>query len=97
LQAKQESVQGSSPANLASSGIYSEKSAKSGKDKWGDLLDEDTSKEYAKGLNEDNWVTTDEDEDESAAEVEAAKARNKKKEERLHCGRSFFLRTKKGR
>jgi hypothetical protein len=76
--AGKESVQGSSPANLTSSGIYSEKSAKSGKDKWGDLLDEDTSKEDAKGLNEDDWVTTDEDEDESAAEVEAAEARKRR-------------------
>jgi hypothetical protein len=76
--AGKESVQGSSPANLASSGIYSEKSAKSGKDKWGDLNEEDTSKEDAKGLNEDDWVTTDEDEDESAAEAEAAEARKRR-------------------
>jgi hypothetical protein len=46
--------------------------------KWGDLLEEDTSKEDAKGLNEDDWVTTDEDEDESAAEVEAAEARKRR-------------------
>jgi hypothetical protein len=76
--AGKESVQGSCPANLASSGIYSEKSAKSGKDKWGDLLDEDTSKEDAKGLNEDDWVTTEEDEDENEAEAEAAKARKRR-------------------
>jgi hypothetical protein len=76
--AGKESVQGSSPANLTSSGIYSEKSAKSGKDKWGDLLDEDTSKEDAKGLSKDGWVTTDEDEDESATEAEAAKARKRR-------------------
>jgi hypothetical protein len=44
--AGEESAKGSSPANLASSGIYSEKSAKGGEDKWGDLPDEDTSKEY---------------------------------------------------
>jgi hypothetical protein len=60
--AGEESAKGSSPANLAPSGIYSEKSAKSSQDKWGDLLEEDTSKEDAKGLNEDDWVTTDEDE-----------------------------------
>ncbi len=76
--AGKESVQGSSPANLASSGIYSEKSAKGGKDKWRDLHDEDTSKEDAKGLSEDDWVTTDEDEDESPAEAEAAAARKKR-------------------
>jgi hypothetical protein len=78
--AGKESVQGSSPANLASSGIYSEKSAKSGKDKWGDLLEEDTSKEDAKGLtsSDDGWVTTDEDEDESPAEAEAAAARKRR-------------------
>ncbi len=48
--AGEESVQGSSPVNLASSGIYSEKSAKSGQDKRRDLVDEDTSKEDEKGL-----------------------------------------------
>jgi hypothetical protein len=76
--AGEESAKGSSPANLASSGIYSEKSAKSGEDKWGDLSDEDTSKEDAKGLNEDDWVTTEEDEDENEAEAEAAKARKRR-------------------
>jgi hypothetical protein len=76
--AGKESAKGSSPANLASSGIYSEKSAKSGEDKWGDLPDEETSKEDAKGLNEDDWVTTDEDEDENEAEAEAAKARKRR-------------------
>ena len=44
----EESAKGSSPVNLASSGIYSEKSAKSSEDKWGDLLDEDTSNEDAR-------------------------------------------------
>jgi hypothetical protein len=64
--------------NLASSGICSEKSAKSGKDNWGDLLDEDDSKEYEKGLDEDDGVTTDEDEDENKAWAEAAKARKRR-------------------
>ncbi len=76
--AGKESAKGSSPANLISSGIYSEKSSKSGKDKWGDLLDEDTSKEDAKGLNEDDWVATDEDEDENEAEAVAAEARKRR-------------------
>jgi hypothetical protein len=77
--AGEESAKGSnSPVNLVSSGIYSEKSAKSGEDKWGDLLDEDTSKEDAKGLNEDDWATTDEDEDENEAEAEAAEARKRR-------------------
>jgi hypothetical protein len=53
-------------------------SAKSGEDKWGDLLDEDTSKEDTQGLNEDDWVTNDEDEDENEAEAEAAKARKRR-------------------
>jgi hypothetical protein len=44
----------------------------------GDLPDEGTSKEDAKGLNEDDWVTTDEDEDENEAEAEAAKARKRR-------------------
>jgi hypothetical protein len=78
--ASEESVQGSSPVNLASSGIYSEKSAKSGQDKWGDLVDEDTSKEDEKGLKEDDGVTTDEDEDENKAWAEAAKARDKRRD-----------------
>jgi hypothetical protein len=85
--AGKESVQkGSSPANLASSGIYSEKIAKSGKDKWGDLLEEDTSKEDDKGLNEDDWVTTDEDEDESTAEAEAAEARKRRNDSIVDVG-----------
>ncbi len=42
------------------------------------LPDEDTSKEDAKGLKEDDWVTTDEDEDENEAEAEAAKARKRR-------------------
>ncbi len=76
--AGKESAKGSSPVNLVSSGIYSEKSAKSGEDKWGDLLDEDTSKEDAKGRNEEDWVTTDEDEDENEAKAEAAEARKRR-------------------
>jgi hypothetical protein len=60
------------------SDAYSEKSAKSGKDKWGDLFDEDTSKEDEKGLNEDDYITTDEDEDENKAEAEAAEARKRR-------------------
>ncbi len=84
--AGEESAKGSSPVNLASSGIYSEKSAKSGKDKWGDLLDEDTSKEVKKDLNEDDYITTDESEDENEAEAEAA-------EDSIVNVSSFFLRT----
>jgi hypothetical protein len=76
--AGEESAKGSSPVNLASSGIHSEKSAKSGKDKWGDLHEEDTSKEDAKGLNEDDGITTDESEDENEAEAEAAEARKRR-------------------
>ncbi len=58
--------------------IKTQKSAKSGEDKWEDLPDEDTSKEDAKGLNEEDWVTTDEDEDENEAEAKAAEARKRK-------------------
>jgi hypothetical protein len=76
--AGKESAKGSSPVNLVSSGIYSEKSAKSGEDKWGDLLDEHASKEDTKGLNEEDWVTTDEDEDENEAKAEAAEARKRR-------------------
>jgi hypothetical protein len=76
--AGEESAKGSSPANLASSGIYSEKSAESGKDKGRDFLEEDTSIEDVKGLNEDDWVATDEDENENEAEAEAAAARKRR-------------------
>ena len=37
-------------------------------------------KTHAKGLNEDDWVTTDEDEDEKAAESEAAEARKRRRD-----------------
>ncbi len=76
--AGEESVQGSSPVNLVFSSIYSEKRAKSGQDKWGDLVDEDTSKEDDKGLEEDDGVTTDEDEDENKSWADAAEARKRR-------------------
>ncbi len=75
---KEKSAKGSSPANLASSGIYSEKSAKRGQDKWGDLVDEDTSKDDDVGLEEDDGITTDEDEDKNEAWAEAAEARKRR-------------------
>ncbi len=64
--------------NVASSGIYSEKSAKGGQDNWGDRSDEDDSKENKKGFNEDDYITTDESENENEAEAEAAEARKRK-------------------
>ncbi len=44
----------------------------------GRFLDEDTSKEDEKGLNEDDYITTDEDEDEKKAEAESAEARKRR-------------------
>ncbi len=76
--ADKERVQGSSSANLASSGMYSKKSDKGGQDNWGDRSDEDDLKEDKKFFNEDDYVTTDESEDENGVEAEAAEARKRR-------------------
>ncbi len=59
-----ESGKGSSPVDFASSGIYAGKSAKSGKEKWGVLEEEDILKKDdkdPKDVDEDNGITADED------------------------------------
>ncbi len=77
--AGEDSVKGSSPVvNLASSGIYSEKSVKSDQDKWGDLDDEDISIEDDKGPKGEEDITSEEDETERIACAEAAILRNKR-------------------